>query len=333
MDGMNHRWRALVTLGKAMSDLAMDEDLLTLAKVHNAWFTPAFSKRAFQGWAQALRADAVEQWHDQALSHGASEEKSAKQVGILCAGNLPMVGLHDMLTAYVLGHRVKIKLSSDDKILMLAVMDALKGIDPSAVIDSSDNLKGIEAIIATGSNNSMGYFKQYFGHLPHLFRSSRTSVAVLDGRESAEDLASLAEDIFLFFGRGCRSVTHLFIPEDYDVQRLFKSWFDWGHLAEHAKYGSNFDYHRALYMLNKAFFLENHFTLLRESPELKPPVAVIHASRYQNMDAVKALILARKDEIQTTVGKSMACAFGQSQLPELWDYADGVDSLKFLSNI
>jgi hypothetical protein len=331
MDGISHRWQALVTLGRKMSDLAMDKDLLETAKIHNAWFTPDFSKRAFKGWSQALRSEAVEQWYDQALSNGYSEAKTAKQVGILCAGNLPMVGLHDMLTAYVLGHQVKIKLSSDDKILMLAVIDSLKGIDPTAVIDPSDNLKGIEAIIATGNNNSLGYFKQYFGHLPHLFRSSRTSVAVLDGNETAEDMANLAEDVFLFFGRGCRSVTHLFIPEDYDVQRLFKSWFDWGHLAEHAKYGSNFDYHRALYMLNKEFFLENHFTLLRENPALKPPVAVIHASRYANLNAVKSLINEKADEIQTTVGKGMDCAFGQSQLPELWDYSDGVDTLSFLA--
>ena len=327
MEGQT-RCEVLKNLEKKLREWAQDDELLVRAKVENPWFTEAFSKEALLGWAVALRSEAVDQW-----CRDGSERISPKVVGLICAGNLPLVGLHDVLTAYAAGHQVHVKLSADDRILMRTVIQAINDFDGQSPIQEVERLNEIDAVIATGSSNSLPYFETYFGAKPHVFRESRTSVAIVEPDMSEEELKGLARDIFLYFGRGCRSVTHLFLPEGWDEQQLFESWFDWGHLAQHARYGANYDYHRALFMLNKEPFLENNFAILREHPELKPPVGVIHCSRYDDREALHEQLSAQSDAIQVVVGRDQAVPFGQSQQPELWDYADGVDTLKFCTSL
>ena len=324
---MDSRLQTLEKLAKALEALHADEALWVQVKAKNPWFTPAFAQRALRTWQHALRPEALAMW---ASRYGSPPKAGGKVVGILCAGNLPLVGLHDLLMAYVAGWTIHYKPSSDDDVLLPVVVECLQSLDPQASFVRVERLLHIDALLATGSTNTMRYFAHYFQHIPHLLRGSRTSVALLTGSETEADLAGLAEDIFLYFGRGCRSVTHLLLQETFDVQRLFASWLPWGELGQHAKYGSNYDYHRALFMLNREPFLENHFVLLREDPALKPPVGVLHYQRYGDLTQAQARLKVVESEIQTVVGKDQVTGFGAGQSPELWDFADQVDTYQSL---
>jgi hypothetical protein len=324
---MDSRLQTLENLGAELRALALQDELLAQTSAKNAWFTPEFSRTALLAWAEALRPEALTTW---ASTYGSSPAASPKTVGVLCAGNLPLVGLHDLLMGYLAGWKVVFKVSSDDSVLLPAVVEELLKLDPQASIVPVERLTHIDALLATGSTNTLRYFAHYFAQVPHVLRGSRTSVAVLNGAETEADLDALAADIFQYFGRGCRSITHLFLPETFDVQRLFASWLPWGHLAQHAKYGSNYDYHRALFMLNKEPFLENNFVLLREHPALKPPVGVIHYTRYAELSEVEARLAQEADHIQVQLGTDRTLSFGHGQTPELWDFADGIDTYTFL---
>jgi hypothetical protein len=324
---MDSRLQTLEKLAGALEALYADEALWAQVRAKNPWFTPEFAQHALRSWQQALRPEALAFW---ASRYGSPPAKHDRILGVLCAGNLPLVGLHDILMGYVAGWTVHYKPSSEDNVLLPAVLACLESLDPAASLVQVERLNYIHGLLATGSSNTMRYFEHYFQHIPHVLRGSRTSVALLTGAETEEDLKGLADDIFRYFGRGCRSVTHVLIPQDYDVQRLFASWVPWGDIGQHAKYGSNYDYHRALFMLNQEPFLENHFVLLREHAALKPPVGVLHYQRYTDLTQAKALLQALESEIQTVVGTGQATGFGAGQSPELWDYADQVDTYQFL---
>ena len=324
---MDSRLQTLENLAAELRTLTLQEDLLARTAAKNPWFTPEFSKKSLESWAHALRPEALAHW---AARYGSPANASSKTVGVLCAGNLPLVGLHDILMGYLAGWNVVYKASSDDAVLLPAVIKRLRAMDTQASIQPVERLTSIDALLATGSNNTLRYFAHYFSEVPHVLRGSRTSVAVLQGAESDQELDGLAADIFQYFGRGCRSITHLFLPQDFDVQRLFASWLPWGHLAQHAKYGSNYDYHRALFMLNKEPFLENNFVLLREHPALKPPVGVIHYTWYTDIAEVEARLQEESANIQVRMGAGQTISFGQSQAPELWDFSDGLDTYTFL---
>lgn len=324
---MDSRLQHLEKLAPAIERLSKDEALLLQTKAKNPWFTPDFSIQALVGWQQALRPESLAEWASQMGSPG---PKNSRILGVLCAGNLPLVGLHDILMGYLAGWSIHYKPSSEDNVLLPAVVEALKALDSEAVIESVERLQGIDALLATGSSNTMRYFEHYFRHIPHVLRGSRTSVAVLTGKESDAELEALAKDTFMYFGRGCRSITHFLLPLEYDVQRLFASWLPWGHLGQHAKYGSNYDYHRALFMLNKEAFLENNFVLLREHPELKPPVSVLHYQRYTDSVDAQQRLAALENQIQCVQSSEGPTPFGKGQEPELWDFADGVNTYAFL---
>ena len=330
---MDTRLKNLEVLGKALAEMVQDQELLAQARAKNAWFTPAFVQRSLEGWAHALRPEALAIWATQRGTPPLVAGKTPLIVGVLCAGNLPLVGLHDILMGYLAGLRVHYKPSSEDAVVLPAVVKKLLSLDATAQLIQVEKMTQIDALLATGSDNTLRYFRHYFGHIPHVLSGSRTSVAVLTGQETEEDMAGLSEDIFSYFGRGCRSVTHVFVPQDFDIQRLFAAWYGWGHLAEHARYGSNYDYHRALFMLNKEPFLENNFALLREHASLKPPVGVVHMTRYPTKESVDTLLSAQKEALQTIVGHGYATAFGQSQWPELWDFADQMDTYAFLMSL
>jgi hypothetical protein len=325
---LDARFLVLERLGLGLADLAQNSDLLARASVRNPWFTPEFSVDALTAWSQALRAESLDQWKPR----WPKVLGPSRRVGIVGAGNLPLVALHDVLCAYLAGHEIWFKASSDDPVLTSAVLDGLRSLDPDARIFLAERLNGVDALIATGGDQAVAHFDLYFSHIPRILRGARTSAAVVPADATDAELEALADDIFRYFGRGCRSVTHLAVERGLDVQRLFASWMRWAHLASHARYGSNYDYHRALFMLNREPFLENNWVVLREHGTLKPPLSVLHYSQHDSAAQAESWLDAQADQLQTVVGRGRT-PFGQSQFPALWDYADGVDTPAFLAQL
>lgn len=311
------------------------EEAIQKAYSANAWFTPENVQLAFASWGKSLEADKLEHW----LSAYELKNKPAKKVGIIMAGNIPMVGLHDLISVLVSGNIAVCKLSSKDFYLMEFAVSLFKSLDAGLEerIVIAENLKDIDAIIATGSNNSMRYFEYYFGKLPHLFRGNRTSIAVLDGSETKEELKLLADDVFQYFGLGCRNVTKLFIPEDFELDRIFNAVYHKSYIAQHHKYSNNYDYNKSIYLLNKEPLLENGFMLLKEDTGMFTPVSVLFYERYSDIKTIKNKVGQNESDIQCVVSKSGLIGneipFGKSQQPQLWDYADRVDTLNFLGSL
>lgn len=300
------------------------------AKHENAWFTSESVIMAINAWVNALHPDKIKTW----LSSYDFVQKD-KTTGVIMAGNIPMVGLHDALCVLLSEHHLKAKLSSKDRVLMNAVLEILQEIAPEfkGKINLDAKLNGIDNLIATGSDNSARYFDYYFKTANRIIRKNRTSVAVLNGSESEFDLENLALDIFSHFGLGCRNVTKLYLPQDFDLDRLFKVFYPYHHLTEHNKYSNNYDYNKAVYLLNKIELLENGFLLMKEDKSIHSPVAVLFYERYNDLELVINKLEEQKEQIQSVVSNIEALnptPFGQAQLPELSQYADGVDTLQFL---
>lgn len=292
----------------------------------NPWFTPENVRHAMQTWSEVLQPDSVEAW----LSGYDLGTVSPKKVGIISAGNIPLVGLHDVLCSYAAGHETHIKISSEDP-LMAHVLELLREIsgNHAAFVEHPQFLKNADAYIATGSDNSARYFDYYFGKYPHIIRKNRNSVAVIDGSESKEELLGLAEDIFRYFGLGCRSVSKIFVPKDYDFQPLFEAMYEHHPIVEHNRYGNNYDYYRTIYMMSKLAIWENGFVILKEDENLASPIAVVFFEYYDNLSELNTKLSNMQEQIQCVVGHNHL-PFGSTQKPGLSDYADGVDTMKFL---
>jgi hypothetical protein len=263
--------------------------------------------------------------------------EKVKTVGLVLAGNIPLVGFHDVMCVLAAGHRVLAKPSSKDVHLMRKVADILSEIDPllgAKISFTEDLLKGIDAVIATGSNNSARYFEYYFRSIPHIIRKNRNGIAVLTGNESENELAGIGEDIFTYFGLGCRNVTKLYIPETYDLTILLGVLDRFHPLSQHHKYGNNVDYYRTIYLMNSIPLLDNEALLLKEDSAIASPVGVVFYERYSDIEWVQEQLSARSEEIQCIVSTHPeikgALQAGTSQEPMPWDYADGVDTLRFL---
>ncbi|MCB0801670.1 MAG: acyl-CoA reductase [Flavobacteriales bacterium] len=298
----------------------------------NAWFTKESVRSAVSAWAKSLEYDKVSKW----LSVY-DFNNSDKTVGLIMAGNIPLVGLHDLLCVLISGHRVKVKLSSKDNVLMTQIVAALQLIAPELEekIELNVQMKGLDYLIATGSDNSARYFDYYFKDVTRIIRKNRTSVAIIQGDEKEEELSLLADDIFGHFGLGCRNVTKVYVPQGYDLDLLFKAFFRYQDIANHNKYGNNYDYNKAVYLLNKIDLIENGFLLLKEDENIHSPVGVLFYEYYNSLEELSLKLNLIKDQIQCKVasieGKEFV-PFGKAQSPELWDYADGVDTIKFLSS-
>jgi hypothetical protein len=251
------------------------------------------------------------------------------------AGNIPLVGLHDALCVLLANHQLKAKVSTKDKSLMNLILETLALIAPewSAKIEAPEKLNDIDILIATGSDNSARYFDYYFRDVKKILRKNRTSVAVLDGNETEEELKQLSDDIFLHYGLGCRNVTKLYIPKGFDLDRVFNAVFEYKDVINHNKYANNYDYNKAVYLLNKIELNENGFLLMKEDEGLHSPVGVLFYEYYENLSAVEEKLLDSAESIQAAVGsydKLKLVPFGKAQQPELWDYADGKDTMSFL---
>ncbi len=318
------------TLGVTEDEYQKLQGIISRQFVLNGWFTKENVLQSLQALGTMLTEDNLNNW----LS-SYNYSLNPKKIGVIMAGNIPLVGFHDFLCILLSGNTVVCKLSSDDKTLLPALAEYLIQFAPSLkqrIIFSPGKLGEIDAIIATGSDNSTKYFEQYFGHYPHIFRKNRTSIAVLTGDETKQELAELGKDIFYYFGLGCRNVSHLLIPKDFNLNRFFEAIVEFHPIVNHHKYANNYDYNKAVYLMNLMELLDNNFVLLRESEELFSPLAMVHYHRYNSNSEVERYLNQHKDQIQVIVGKNYT-AFGQAQSPKLNDYADGVDVMKWLSNV
>ena len=318
----------LVRLGEyCLSPAPAWEAAKQRAHAQNGWFIPEFIDEAVREIAtQYLQRDKLEEW---VRGYRLPEEPAVpKTVGLIMAGNIPLVGFHDLLTIFVSGHRQMIKPSSRDEALVRHLVDQLIEIDGRVAdrIAFADRLNGCDAYIATGSNNSARYFDYYFGKYPNLIRRNRTSVAILTGDESPEELAALADDVNLYFGLGCRNVTQIAVPEGYDFVPLLEIFKKYQFLADLNKYKHNYDYQLTLLILNKKYYMTNGSILLTENPSPFSPISVLHYVYYKPCEP---LLPEASDEIQCIVGRGRL-PFGCAQQPGLNDYADGVDTMAFL---
>lgn len=295
----------------------------------NAWFTLQHIDQAVENIAtQFLQKDKLKEW----LSHYTLPQQM-KKVGIVMAGNIPLVGFHDFICGFVSGHQLLLKLSSKDEVLLKYLLLKLGEWEPEVLeqVQIADRLNNCDAYIATGSNNTARYFEQYFGKYPHIIRKNRTSVAILDGTETDEELGLLADDVYMYYGLGCRNVTQVCVPRGFDFARLLHAFNKHTSYADLNKYKNNYDYHLAIYLLNRVPYMSNESLLMVENDMPFSAVSVLHYKYYDDKERLQAQ-LKNSDDIQAIIGKGFV-PFGDSQKPALSEYADGVDTMAFLCGL
>lgn len=334
---LQDRLLAFAALGTAIKNFTSTEfeHICINAKAHNNWFTPENVREALNGVKRYLEREKLENW----VSNYSLEPTVPKTVGLVMAGNIPLVGFHDFLSILVAGHKAQVKPSHQDPFLLPYLTDILLEIAPDfkPKIKFADQLKGIEAIIATGSDNTSRYFKYYFSKYPHIIRKNRTSVGIMTGEESKEELYALGKDIFLYYGLGCRNISKVFVPKGYDFTAFFEAIAPFESIRENHKYVNNYDYNKSIYLVNKVPHQDNGFLLVASSPNLVSPISVLYFEPYDNPDHILHKLNSMADKIQCVVSKEAwfenSLPFGKAQEPELWDYADGVDVMKFLEGV
>jgi len=321
----------LVRLGQyLLGQEASWQEAKERAEQHNGWFTQPFIDHAVHHIAQHwLTREVLEQWA--AGGQVPLERNNPQKIGIVMAGNIPLVGFHDWLSVFISGQLALVKLSSKDAVLLPHLFEKMASWEPACIpyTKVAEKLTEAEAFIATGSNNSSRYFSYYFGKYPHIIRKNRTAAALLTGKESTSELQGLADDIHLYFGMGCRNVTKLYVPVGYDFVPLLEALKKYAHLRDHHKYKNNYDYQLALHILNKNYYMTNGTLLLVENPSLFAPISQLHYEYYQVPGEVLTPLGAHPD-LQCLTGTSLL-PLGSSQHPAIDDYADGVNTLVFLN--
>lgn len=308
---------------------------IKIAKENNGWFTENNITFALNNWSNALTNKNISDW----TSKYNFNNKKPKTVAIIMAGNIPLVGFHDFLSVLICDHNVLVKQSSNDKHLLPFLAKYLEIVEPEfkgKIKFTEEKLENFDAVIATGSDNTARYFEYYFKNKPSIIRKNRNSVAILTGNETAEQLEALADDIFRYYGLGCRNVSKLFVPKDYDFQALFKAVYKWHPIIEESKYANNYDYNKAVYLMSEFDMLENGFLMIKEDKSYASPIATLFYEHYTNIEKLKQKIDLESDKIQCIVAQGILedeIPFGKTQNPELFDYADNVDSVKFLLEI
>jgi hypothetical protein len=301
------------------------------AESNNAWFSRKMIRLSMESWAKNLSEDNIDKW----MSKYDVPSSINKNVLIICAGNLPLVGFHDIVCCILLNINAQVKLSKNDNVLIPAILNVLYLFDS----ELQDRIKicnekpdNYNYVIATGSNNSNRYFEYYFGKFPHIFRRNRTSIAVVHSEISDDQLKSLSHDMLQYYGLGCRSVTKLYLPEKFSLDRIYNSVFNYKDLINHNKYMNNYDYNRSIFLMGKKLFFDNGFLILKEDKSLFSPISVVNFEYYSSMETLEKELNVLSNEIQCRVGEG-GIPFGTAQKPELWDYADGVDTIDFLTKI
>lgn len=331
------RLQAFAELGLALKALSPEQiqDMAWRAGNANAWFDEQNVTHAFNGIIQLLDKQSLEDW----VFAYDLEQLTPRKVGVVMAGNIPMVGFHDMLCVLMAGHDLYAKLSSSDTYLMKQLAEQLIRIEPEFgnKIHFVELLKEVDAIIATGSDNTSRYFEYYFSKKPHIIRRNRTSLGILTGDESTAELAALGTDIVQYYGLGCRNVSKVFVPEGYSFTPFFEAIEPLKDVASHHKYHNNFDYNKSILLINRTPHLDNGFLLVTESPQMVSPISVLYYQTYADARDLQQQIEAVADKTQCLVSAQgwykNSTNFGQAQCPAVWDYADGVDTLRFLSQL
>ncbi len=330
---LQYRIRILLDLGKYMrSGDESWKETKEKAFHENSWFTPEFIDLAIANiTTYYLKKESLEKWVED--EHIPEFNLNPRKVGIVMAGNIPLVGFHDMISVFISGHHAIIKPSSKDSALIRHLATVMQSWDKeiAELISFSDMPKGCDAYIATGSNNSSRYFEYYFEKYPHIIRRNRTSVAVLSGTETKEELSRLSDDVYQYFGLGCRNVTKIYVPEQYDFLPLLDAFKKYDHLSGHHKYKNNYDYNLALQILNKKFYMTNGSVLLSEDSSVFSPISQLNYEFYSEKDRV-ITTLENNSDIQCIIS-SEKIPFGSAQCPLINDYADGVNTLSFLKNL
>ena len=330
---LKERIQAFSKLGSYFSN-GLDDDLiqkLKEAEIRNPWFTIENQKQALNTWGEQLTNENLNAW---LLPYYLTDSKKAKNVLIIMAGNIPLVGFHDLLSVFVSGNNAIIKLSSDDNVLLPFIIKKLIEINPEfeqkiQFVEEIKNKK-MDAVIATGSDVSAKYFDYYFKNAKKIIRKNRKSVAILDGTESKKELEELAIDVFAYFGLGCRNVSKIFLPKGYKLDQLFEAFYPFQNVIEHKKYANNYDYNKAIYLMGSYDIIENGFLLLKEDSSLQSPLAMLHYEFYEDFSLVENFIKENNEQLQCVVSKK-DIPFGNTQKPNLWDYADGEDTIAFLT--
>ena len=355
---LEQRINAFAKLGTFLSQFSRDEiaqkkdvahnDLffdgfshqIKLAGENNGWFTKDNILFAVEGWATLLTTEKLQPWLENYTKLSNPDfTQEQKTVAIIMAGNIPLVGFHDFLSVLILGHKVIVKQSSNDKHLLPFLAKYLEYVAPQykgTISFTEEKLAHFDAVIATGSNNTARYFEYYFGKKPNIIRKNRNAVAILTGNETPEQLEALSNDIFRYFGLGCRNVSKLYIPQEYSFDGLFNAIYKWKDSINHAKYANNYDYNKAVYLMSLFDILENGFLMLKEDASFGSPIATLFYEKYETLEGLKQTLTDKSDQIQCVVAQNVCedeIPFGQTQKPELNDYADGVDTIAFLLKI
>jgi hypothetical protein len=345
---LSERIEAFAQLGNYLKDSLTGEggiadpelqSVAAEAQMVNPWFTPLFIYHALSETSRILDRSLLGELTGK-YSPESFQPVNPLIVGTILAGNIPLVGFHDFLCVLLSGHNFKGKMSGKDDKLLPFLADKLQQFEsrftPSIHFEES-YIGSIDAMIATGSDNSFRYFEYYFGRYPHIFRKNRNGIAILTGDESAEELAALADDIFLYFGMGCRNVAKLYVPENYSFDRFFGEMEKYSHVGNHNKYANNYQYQRSVFLMNSVKHLDNGFLLLRPDQAIPSPVGTLHYETYPELPSLVSGLQQQKESIQCIASRELSgiqtIGFGKTQNPELWDFADNMDTLKFLSNL
>lgn len=345
--------KAFVALGDFLRQFATDDvvknesvsqndtffssfELLIDSLVHyNGWFTKEQVKQAINSWASALTEEHLNTW----CSNYTFAEEPQRKIGLILAGNIPLVGFHDFLSVLITGNIAVIKVSSNDQKLLPFLADYLIAIEPrfkERIQFIKDKLEGFDAVIATGSNNTARYFDYYFSKVPNIIRKNRNSVAVLNGSETAEELIALGKDIFTYYGLGCRNVSKLFVPEGYNFDAFFEGMYAYKEVIEYEKYANNYDYNKAVFLMSEFKLLDNGFLTIKEDTTYASPISSIFYEYYNDIAVLNERLQTDEEKIQCIVSKDETIngiAFGETQNPQLWDYADQVDTVEFLLSL
>jgi hypothetical protein len=309
------------------------EYLILRQKAFNGWFDKENVLHSIDEVANSLSENKLREW----VANYKIAATSNQTIGVIMAGNIPLVGFHDFLSVLITGNAIQAKLASGDNTLIRKIGEILLSIEPlfETKINFVERLENFDAVIATGSNNTARYFEQYFGKYPNIIRKNRSSVAIIAAEDQRDDLAALGKDIFQYYGLGCRSVSKLYFPEGYKIDTFFEAILDdYQEVTQNNKYANNYDYNKAVYLMGSNQLLDNGFLLLKEEASFVSPVGVMNYEFYSSLEQLSASLNKSKEELQCIVSSKNTAletlSFGEAQCPTLKDFADGIDTVKFV---
>ena len=329
--------QSLLKLGSWLKEFSSNKKIDHLRKKlsdNNGWFTKWNLNSASLSWSKSLNVEDINLW-----SKNYKITKNPKNIGLILAGNIPFVGLHDILCVWFSGNNAIVKLSSKDMYSLPYILSFLENECPETkgqIIFSDKKFQNYDAIIATGSNNSARYFDYYFSKVPKIIRKNRNGIAVLDGNETKDQIEKLGYDILAHYGLGCRNISKIFVPKNYDINIIFGGLFKYSNVMDSAKYANNYDYNKAVFLMSEFDFMDNGFFMLKRDSKFSSPLSSAFYSEYESIESVKKIIDKNSDLIQCIVSNKIiknSILFGEAQNPKLSEYADGINTLDFLEKL